>query len=57
MRAQRGAVWAAASVVALAACGTARHRVRSVVRHPPGAPAAELARYVAPTAARSTGRR
>lgn len=53
MRAQRGAVWAAASVVALAACGTARHRVRSAVRQPPGASGAvgELARYVAPAAA------
>jgi len=53
MRAQRGAVWAAASVVALAACGTARHRVRSAARQPPGArgTVGELARYVAPTAA------
>ncbi|TAK25166.1 MAG: hypothetical protein EPO40_22590 [Myxococcaceae bacterium] len=53
MRAQRGAVWAAASVVALAACGTARHRVRSAVRQPPGArgTVGELARYVAPAAA------
>lgn len=53
MRAQRGAVWAAATVAALAACGTARHRVRSAVRQPPGArgTAGVLASYVAPAAA------
>ncbi len=52
MRAQRGTVLAM-SVVALVACGTARHRVRSASRQPPGAggPLGAVARYVAPAAA------